>query len=147
VVAFASSLRDGRKTLLDGSFDRLQRPGCIQILEQHEQARWSDILFEAIHISLHDKLKRIVPCALLLEDAGDGGEESCGLLAELGKAFSVLLNSLSPRWDKRLDYVHEREMSGAPALARISWLPTPPPTSTTLGRLGLGRSRGCSRRL
>jgi hypothetical protein len=97
VAAFASSLRDGWKTLLDGSFNRLQRPGCSRTLEQHEQARWSDVLFEAIHISLHHKLKRIVPRALLLEDAGDGNEESCGLLAELGKAFAVLLNGLSPR--------------------------------------------------
>jgi hypothetical protein len=33
---------------------------------------------------------------LLLEDAGDCGEESCGLLAQLGEAFAVLLEGLLP---------------------------------------------------
>jgi hypothetical protein len=97
VATFRGSVRIGCKTILDGNFDRLECPSGPRILEHYGQSGWCDILSEAIHIGLHDKPKRIVPCALLLEDTRDGNEESCGLLPQLREAFAVLLDGLSPK--------------------------------------------------
>jgi hypothetical protein len=45
---------------------------------------------------LYHQLKGIVPRALLLEDACDGGKKSSDLNAELLEAFAVLLDVLWP---------------------------------------------------
>jgi hypothetical protein len=97
VTTLAGSLRAGWKTLLDGSFDRLECPSCSQISGHYAQSQWHHVRFETIHVRLHDELKRIVTRALLLEDTRDSGEESCGLLAQLREAFAVLLDDLSSR--------------------------------------------------
>jgi hypothetical protein len=95
MTAFASS--SGWKTLLDGSFNRFKRPVCPRGSKHYEQIILCRIPFERFHIGLHDKLKSIVLSALLLEYAGNGGEKSCGLLAELREAFTVFFEALSPK--------------------------------------------------